>query len=489
MDWQEIYQQRLTTAAEAVKAVKSGDTVVFSIFPPVTLPPALAARKDELRDVTVRLLAPANDPGWLRMPDESTFGIEFELYIGDFARFVTDERRGTYLPNLFSLGMKAYDDPHHDDVKVPDVIFCSVSPPNKAGFCHFGMNHWVQRSYARRVPTVIAEVNPTLPQVHGDVYIHVSEIDHFVEYNPPPFGREAFDAAVANVADTTRREGWIALANELPDLQVLSAIAGVMAAVSPDDARRVLGLADPPPEAEPMARYLSELIHDGDTIQIGTGEPSRGMARLGAFKGRKHLGIHTELGWPGLARMWRDGIVDGSRKELHANKSVAAAWTGTDPNDQDIIDGNPHFELYDPEYVLHPRTLTKFDRFVAINNAITVDLLGQINAESVFGGRIINGTGGQPEMHMAAAFAPHGRAITLLQSTAMGGAVSKIVPQMDAGSLVTIPRFYADIIITEYGVARLWGKNHRQRAEALIQIAHPDHRDSLREQARALWWP
>jgi 4-hydroxybutyrate CoA-transferase len=310
-----------------------------------------------------------------------------------------------------------------------------------------------------------------------------------VEFKPPPFGREEFDRAAAAIENAERRAGWIELADELPDLTVLQAIAGVMAAVSPDDARRVLGLADPPPEATPIAKYLSEIIEDGDTIQIGTGEPSRGMARLGAFSQRKHLGIHTELGWPGLARMWRDGVVDGSRKEIHTNKSVAAAWTGTDPNDQEIIDGNPHFELYDPEYVLHPRTLTKFDRFVGINNAITVDLVGQVNAETVFGGRLINGTGGQPEMHMAGAFAPNGHAITLLPSTAMGGGVSRIVAQMDAGSYVTVPRFYADIVITEYGVARLWGKNHRQRAEALIEVAHPDHRDDLRTQARALWWP
>lgn len=489
MDWQEIYQQRLTTPAEAVKAVKSGDTVIFSIFPPLTLPPALAARRDELKDVKVRLLAPASDPGWLRMPDESTFSVEFELYIGDFARFVTDERRGTFLPNLFSLGMKAYDDERRTDVQPPDVAFVSVSKPNRAGFCHFGMNHWVQRSYARRCPIVIAEVNSLLQDVHGDVFIHVSEIDKFVEFTPPPFSRDDYLRIVQSVPDPVKREGWISLADEIPDVRTLQMIAGVMAAISPDDARRVLGLADPPPEAEPIAKYLRDLIYDGDTIQIGTGEPSRGMARLGAFEGRKHLGIHTELGWPGLARMWRDGIVDGSRKEIHRNKSVAAAWTGTDPNDQDIIDGNPHFELYDPEYVLNPRTLTKFDAFVGINNAITVDLLGQINSESVFGGRLINGTGGQPEMHLAGAFSPRGRAITLLASTAMGGAVSKIVPQMDAGSYVTIPRFYADIVISEYGVARLWGKNHRQRAEELIAIAHPDHRDDLTAQARALWWP
>ena len=182
---------------------------------------------------------------------------------------------------------------------VPDVVMCTVSPPNRAGFCHFGAHHWVQRSYARRCPTVIAEVNPNLAQVYGDVYIHVSEIDHFVELKLPPFGRAEFEKAVATIADPVRQQGWRELGEELPDIHVLAAVAGVMAAVSPDDARRLLGMAEPPAEAVPMAQYLNEIIQDGDTIQIGTGEPSRGMARLGAFAGKKHLGIHTELGLAG----------------------------------------------------------------------------------------------------------------------------------------------------------------------------------------------
>jgi 4-hydroxybutyrate CoA-transferase len=488
MDWQDIYKQRLTTPAEAVKAVRSGDTVMVPIFPPATLALALAARRDELKDVTIRLLAPAADPGWLRMPDESTFKVEFELYIGDFARFVMDERRGTYLPNLFSLGMKGYDS-RAGDVHVPDVLFCTVSKPNRAGFCHFGMHHWIQRSYARRCPFVIAQVDESLVPVHGDVYVHVSEIDQFVEFTPPALDRPAFDAIVETIADPVRREGWKQFGAELPSLQVLASVRAIIPGLAPRDVRNLLGMGDPPPEAEPIARALHGLINDGDTIQIGVGEPSRGIVRLGAFAGRKHLGIHTELGWPGLARMWQDGIVDGSQKEIHTGKSVAAAWTGVDPNDIEILRDNPHFELHDPEYVLSPRTLTKFDRFVAINNAITVDLLGQINSETVFGGRMINGTGGQPEMHIAGAHSPRGKAITLLPSTAMGGAVSRIVAQMDEGSIVTIPRYYADIVITEYGIARLWGMNHRQRAEALIEVSHPDHRGDLREQARRLWWP
>jgi acyl-CoA hydrolase len=471
-----------------VKAVQPGDMVVVPVFPPALLLLSLAARKDELRDVTIRQLAPAMDPGWLRMPDESVFKVEFELFVGDFARFVTDERRGTYLPSLFSLGMKGYDQ-KRADVRVPDVLFCTVSKPNRAGYCHFGMHHWMQRSYVRRVKRVVAQVDESLPQVYGDVHVHVSEIDHFVEFTPPPLDRPEFDKIIATVEDPGRREAWVKLADELPSLRVLAGVRPVLAGLNPDDVRRVLGMAEPSPEADAIAGHLRTLIEDGDTVQIGVGEPSRGMTQLGVFKGRKHLGIHTELGWPGLARLWRDGIVDGTRKQLHAGKSVAAAWSGVDPEDLEIIDGNPHFELYDPEYVLHMRTLAQFDQFVSINNAITVDLVGQVNAETVFGGRLINGTGGQPEMHLAGAFSPRGRAITLLPATAMGGAVSRIVAQMDAGSYVTVPRFFADYVITEYGIARLWGKTHRQRAEELIAVAHPDHRDDLRTQARALWWP
>ena len=487
MDWQQTYQQRTVSAEEAVKVVKSGDTVVFSIFPPRTLQEALFGRADELKNVTLRLLAPANDPGWLRPGQEEHFELEFELYIGDFARFVIDERRASYLPNLFSLGMKAYDQ-GRPDVKVPDVAMVVVSPPNKQGYCHFGPHHWVQRVYARRVKTVLAQVDPSLAKVYGDCYIHVSEIDSFVEFTPPTLDREQFDKLIEGV-DPAKRAGWQQLADDLPDLQALAPLAQVMTAISPDDVRRFLGLAEPPEFTRTIAGYLRELVNDGETIQIGTGEPSRFMARLGVFEGRHELGIHTELGWPGLAKMVQEGIATGIHKEINQRKAVATAWTGCDLDDLAIIDDNPAFELYDPDYVLHPRTLTKFDRFVAINNAITVDLLGQINSESVFGGRMINGTGGQPEMHLAGAFSPGGRAITLLPSTALEGSVSKIVAQMEAGSFVTIPRFYADIIVTEYGIARLWGKNHRQRAEELIAVAHPDFRAELKKEAQRLLWP
>jgi 4-hydroxybutyrate CoA-transferase len=487
VDWEKHYKDRLTTPQEAWKSVRNGDTVVFPILANPIMQFALAARQGELKDVTLRLLAPALDPGWMRMPDESVFKIEFELFIGDFARFVTDERRGTFLPNLFSLNMKGYD--HRDDVKVPDVVMVTVSKPNKAGYCHFGIHHWMQRSYARRCPKVIAVVDDTLPTPYGDVYIHCSEIDHFVDLTPAPFDHAQLEEQIAKIADPAQAEAWRALAAKIPNAQILGGVAALIPTLPALTVAQVLGLSEPVPEAQTIAKYVNELINDGDTIQIGVGEPARGITNLGAFAGKKHLGIHTELGWPGLGRLWRDGIVDGTRKEIHTGKTTAAAWTGVDPDDGEIIDANPHFELYDPEYQLHLKQLTKFDHFVSINNAITVDLIGQINSESVFGGRMINGTGGQPELHLAGAISSQGRAITLLPSTAMGGSVSRIVAEMDAGSFVTVPRFFADTVVTEYGIARLFGKSHRQRAEELIAVAHPDHRDDLRATARKLWWP
>jgi 4-hydroxybutyrate CoA-transferase len=166
---------------------------------------------------------------------------------------------------------------------------------------------------------------------------------------------------------------------------------------------------------------------------------------------------------------------------------VAVAWSGSDPDDLRIIDDNPAFELYDPEYTLKIATVSSNYRQTSINNAISIDLTGQINSETVLGARMMNGTGGQPETHIGAFLSPGGRAITLLQSTAVNGAISRIVPQLEAGALVTVPRYFADTVVTEFGIARLLGKNHRERAAELIAIAHPDHRGELREAASRLF--
>jgi len=273
------------------------------------------------------------------------------------------------------------------------------------------------------------------------------------------------------------------------DFNRLAPVGPLIAFVEPDVLRRYLGLMEPPDFAKAIAGYLNELVPDGATIQIGIGEPSALMVKAGAFDNKVDLGLHTEMAAPDLAKLVAAGVINGKRKSIHKGKAVAVAWSGATGDDLAIIEDNPAFELYDPEYLLDIRVVAQNDNYCSINNALSVDLTGQINSESVFGGRMINGTGGQPETHIGALLSKGGRAITLLPSTALGGSVSRVVAQQEEGSLITIPRYFADIVISEYGVARLMGKNHRQRAEELIAIAHPDFRADLRKEAQRLFYP
>jgi len=210
------------------------------------------------------------------------------------------------------------------------------------------------------------------------------------------------------------------------------------------------------------------------------------LARAGAFDGKRDLGLHTEMAAPGIPRLVECGVINGARKTLHPKLAIASAWSGSDIEDLKIVTNNPKFEVRDPEYVLDVRTIAQNESFYAMNNALSVDLTGQIKAESVFGSRMINGTGGQPEFQIGAALSRGGRGITLLPSTALDGSVSRVVAQHEAGSMITLPRFFADTVVTEYGIARLWGKNHRQRAQELIAVAHPDFRAELRQAAERL---
>jgi 4-hydroxybutyrate CoA-transferase len=199
--------------------------------------------------------------------------------------------------------------------------------------------------------------------------------------------------------------------------------------------------------------------------------------------------MHSEVTAPGYGRLVREGIVTGRYKSFRPGKVTASAFTGSYQEDLELIDNNPIFEQYDTEYTNDIRTVCAIDNFVSINNAISVDLTGQINAETGIGSRMINGPGGQVEMHIGAVLSRGGRAITLLPSTALGGAVSRIVPHLDQGAVVTIPRYFADYIVTEYGIARLLGGDNRQRAEELISVAHPDFRADLRKAAREFFYP
>ncbi len=482
-DWRDDYQSRLKTADQAVEIINEGDLVSITILCPAPLLTAFIARAQKLSRVDFRTLAPGNPD--LFNPASFNGEKEIEIFIGDAMRPAHDAKVATYLPNTFMLGMKAFD-AGRSEARMPDVFLTPCSPPNEQGYVHFGPHMWQRKSYAQRCKKTIAIVDPNMSMVHGDVWMHVSEIDTFIEGAITQVDFGAVEERIRTLSPEPFREELLDLLGKTTPEQ-LSLVEQMFHAFPPEMLKTSLGMVPVDPAAQSIADHLRQIIRDGDTIQVGVGQPSSLMFKAGAFDDAKHLGIHTELGSPGLAKLWARGIVDGSRKTLFPGKSVAVAWTGCDGEDLKIIANNPAFELHQPENILNPAFMSQNHQMTSINSAIAVDLLGQIASEDRFGGHMVNGTGGQPDTHISAALCKDGRAVTVMRSTALEGSISKVVAKHDAGTLVTIPRYLADTIITEWGVARLLDKNHRQRAEELISIAHPDFRAELRKEATELW--
>jgi len=501
-EWQDEYQRKLVSAEEAVKVVRSGDRVIASFFGARLLGEALAARKDGLSNVTIHSFTP-NEPGlgmFFQEGMDDVFYNTIEIFSGDWARTApagTDSKRAQFWPGTFSAMMKPFDERPEECPYTIDVALVVVTPPDKDGFCSFGSTLWNKRSYCKRARHVIAETNDRLIRTGGTNFIHVSEIDYFVEGPPDetaeltPQERAEIINELLSQAEPGVRELIEPVLPEMDETMQLRIIERwVEQDVETVKSRlSALGLAEPDPVAVAIAQYVSQLVKDGDTFQIGTGFPSQQMIPLGAFDEKHDLGFYSEMAARGVATLVERGIVTGKYKTFHPGKVTVSSFTGCNREDLDIIDGNPVFEQYDSEYILDLRNISQNDNFISINNAIAVDLTGQINVETGIGSRFINGHGGQPEMHIGAVLSKGGRAITLLPSTALNGTRSRIVSHLDQGAVVTIPRYYADCIITEYGIARLMGKDCRQRAEELITVAHPDFRAKLKEAAKELFYP
>ena len=482
-NWKSEYAQRLCSAEAALELIEAGDLVNVNVGTPAAITALLETRVKALGSLDMRLLGPAFEP--LLASEREAGEREIEIFIGEPARPSHDTQRATYLPNTFMLGMKAFDS-GREEARMPDVNIVVCSAPNDEGRVHFGPTHWMRKAYLKRCRKTIAFVDPNLMPVHGDVWAHVSEFTAFVEgVTAPLVDVDAVKARIEQEAPPENRERLLKITNVIVRDR-LAPIQNTIAQMDPAVLEKALNLVVDP-EAQKIADHLRTLIRDGDTIQVGIGQPSSLMFEAGAFDDAKHLGLHTELGSPGLARLWARGILDGSKKSIHQGKAVAVAWSGCDADDLEIIRDNPAFELYDPSYLLNPTLIAQNHQMTSINSAIAVDLIGQVASEDRYGGMMVNGTGGQPDNHMGAALCPTGRAIIVLRATALGGAVSKIVPKHEAGTLITVPRYLADTVITEFGIARLLDKNHRQRAQELIRIAHPDFRDELAKEARALW--
>ena len=439
-DWQEEFKEKLVTPEEAVKVIKSGDHVAFTYGrEPTALGLALAARKDELKDVTVFVRTPSRDFGWYDPGWEDSFKIEISFILPIIREMALEHRCDFRIGSMLSLSS---DSPVVTDA---DVLLIEVSPPDNNGFCSFGASVWGKKRQVEMAKKVLAEINTNLIRTYGDNSVHISKIDYFVEH--------VSSGRTPGATDLLGRKTW-----------------------QPGEVEKAI------------ASNVSSLINDGDTLQIGIGSTSEWVVQLGALDNKHDLGWHSETTPRGVIRLVREGIITGKYKKVHPGKVVTVAVGGGTLGDMEFVNGNPIFELYDGDYVLDPRVIAQLENFVAVNSAICVDLTGQIGAESI-GTTMVSGTGGQLAFAVGCQLAENGRFVTTIPSTAKNGAISRIIPIMEPGTIVTIPRTLTDIVVTEYGIARLRDKTQRERAMELTGIAHPDFRDELEKQAKKLYWP
>ncbi|MBL7175953.1 MAG: hypothetical protein ISS66_09035 [Desulfobacteraceae bacterium] len=488
-NWKDEYQRKLVSAEEAVGAVKSGDRLFLTFArDPFLLCQALANRYEELKDVQVNMMMAQTDPGWCEPERSDAFQATVGVFCGPMARDWLADNKCDFLPHSFSMETKVFERP--DEAKSWDVLMTVVSPPNELGYCSFGYTLWNKRRLALTAGTVLAEVDDNLIRTYGDNFIHVSEIDYFVENTQPILSEAEIPSALSHVEDEVRHQKMANILDFVDPVRRLDFMRYLNGLENDElsDVETRLGAGEPTEEEKQIAEYVSSLIKDGDTIQIGTGRPSARFAVLGVFDNKLDLGVHSEIGFRDLSRLMKEGIINGKRKTLHPGKVVVTALGGG-TDDMEFFHDNPAYEMYDCGYTNNPKIISANHNQVAINNALSVDLTGQITAETTFGTRIINGPGGQPDFAIGAALSPGGRSITCLPSIALDGVVSRIVPVLDEGSVITISRNYADYIVTEYGIARLMGKTIRERANEMIAIAHPDFRAELRKKVQELFYP
>ncbi len=442
MDWKERYKDKIITPEEAAKLIKPGDKVVFPLGREAfAIGLAISARREELRGIKILDPAPSYDFGWYDEGAEEYFEMTC-LMPTDVSQDAIDKKRCDFLiPALIPDPMTLEDE--------PDIVIVEISTPDEKGFCSFGASLWDKKRRIEQAKKlgkpVVAEVNPNLIRTYGDNFIHISEIDYLVEHIP-----SGGAPGMGSLAGRKKRE--------------------------------------PEPFIKDIAQYVGSLIKDGDTIQIGIGRVNEHLVRLGMLDGKKDIGYHSEATPPGIISLVREGVINGRRKTINPGKVVVTALGGSTKEEMDWANENPLFWVVDVRYLEDIRVIAAHDNFVAINQALLIDLSGQISAESI-GGRIIAPAGGQIPFVFGALLSNGGRSIHVIPSTAQGGKVSRIVPRLPEGTVVTIQRNCADIVVTEYGIARLKGKTLRQRAEELINVAHPDFRPWLREEAKKMLYP
>ncbi len=446
-DWKEKYKSKLVTAREAARLVKSNDRVWFGLgSAPIDISFAIAERAGELRNVTVCGTWQTEFP-WFKPGMEESFNV-VTGFGTPVARSGLREKRVDWIPWLPGLDSpeRRTDTNRGRYYAGCDVYVVNVTPPDEAGYCDFGYVVYCSPQAIQTARTVIAEVDPSLPHTFGP-RVHVSDLDCLVEAPKEP----------------------------------------------PADEQRALPL--PPPEEFEIAQVIgalaAELIRDGSTFEVGVGTASEAVVSFLAT--RNDLGIDSELLPASAIDLIRAGNVTGSRKNINKGKvilSAMALYPG-DPRTKpaiEFLDGNPMFEFHNFAEICHVGRIATNNNMVAVNNLLAIDLLGQ-GVLGHLGPVPISGYGGGLEYAVGSHYSKGGRSISCLPSVARGGKYSRIVPQLEKGSVVDLPMGYIDYLVTEHGVVNLEYKTRRERAAAIISVAHPDFRPELMKAARELFSP
>jgi acyl-CoA hydrolase len=415
---------KLVSAAQAVSYVKSGNRIFIqgAAMTPNILIEALVERHKELKNVEIFHIHTEGPARYTQPPYRESFSLNSCFAAGNVRNAVNSEY-GAYIPIFLSEIHLLF----RKNILPLDVAFIQVSPPDKHGFCSLGLSIDITLPAIQTAKTVIAQINPQVPRTHGDGIIHVSQITAAVEASLP-------------------------LHSHLP--------------VEASEIEKQIG------------KNVAELIEDGATLQMGIGAIPNVV--LNNLMNHKRLGIHTEMFSDGVLPLIEKGIITGEEKEVKTGKIVTCFALGSSKL-YDFIDDNPVIHFKEAAYTNDTAIIRRNPKVTAINSAIEIDLTGQVCADTI-GTYQYSGVGGQMDFIRGASLSEGGKAIIAMPSTTLKG-ISKIVPNLKEGAGVTTTRAHVHYIATEYGVVNLYGKNLKQRAKALISIAHPNHRAALEEEA------
>jgi len=430
MSWEHSYTRKLQTADQALSCVTSGMRVYIQpgCAEPETLVEALMRRAPELHDVEIVHMMTMGAAPYVA-PEMSGHFRHNAVFIGSNVREAINEGRADYTPIYLSEIEELFE----SGAMSIDVALVEVSPPDSHGFCSFGVGVDTTLTAAKCARYVVAQVNDYMPRTYGDSFIHVSDIDAVVESSRP--------LCELNKPAVT-------------DMHVA------------------------------IARNVAGLIDHGAVLQTGIGGIPDAV--LPFLMDRKDLGVHSELVSDGVIPLIEAGVINGARKNYKPRKIIVGFVLGT-KKIFEFVDNNPIFEFHPTAYTNDPGLIARNDNMVAINSALQVDLTGQVCSDSI-GNQFYSGIGGQVDFLRGAARSTGGKPVIAISSTAKSGRISRIVPILSPGAGVVTSRGLVRYVVTEYGVAYLHGKSIRERAKALIEIAHPKFRDGLYEYCERTKW-